>query len=187
MSPGGLEKPRLLDTQRGSGDYRGMTLQDELLANNARYAAEFSGGTLRLRPLRQIAILTCMDSRYTAQGVLGLQLGDSHVIRNAGGRASDDAIRSLVLSSTALGTRHCVVIHHTDCGLLGVTNEELRARVEAASGARPEIDFLPFDDVAASVKEDVATLRACPYFPPEYEVIGFVYEVTTGRLRPVEA
>lgn len=164
-----------------------MTLHDELLANNARYAAEFSAGALRIRPLRQIAILTCMDSRYTAQGVLGLRLGDSHVIRNAGGRASDDAIRSLVLSSTALGTRWCVVIHHTDCGLLGVTNDELRARVEAATGVRPDIDFLPFDDVVASVREDVAMLRACPYFPPDYEVLGFVYDVTAGLLRPVEA
>jgi len=164
-----------------------MTLHDELLANNARYAEEFSAGALRLRPLRQIAILTCMDSRYTAQGVLGLSLGDAHVIRNAGGRASDDAIRSLVLSSTALGTRWCVVIHHTDCGLLGVTNDELQTRVEAASGARPSIDFLPFRDVVSSVRDDVATLRACPYFPPDYQVLGFVYDVTTGLLRSVEA
>lgn len=164
-----------------------MTLQDELLANNARYAEDFSAGALRVRPLRQIAILTCMDSRYTAQGIMGLQLGDSHVIRNAGGRASDDAIRSLVLSSTALGTRWCVVIHHTDCGLLGVTNEELRGRVEAAAGVRPDIDFLPFDDVATSVREDVAVLRACPYFPPDYQVLGFVYDVASGLLRPVEA
>ena len=164
-----------------------MSAHDELLAHNARYAAEFLAGALRIRPLRQIAILTCMDSRYTAQGVLGLSLGDSHVIRNAGGRASDDAIRSLVLSSTALGTRWCVVIHHTDCGLLGVTNDELQARVEAATGVRPDIDFLPFEDAAASVMEDVAALRACPYFPPGYEVLGFVYDVTTGLLRPVEA
>lgn len=164
-----------------------MTLQDELLANNAQYAADFSVGALRLRPLRQIAILTCMDSRFTAQGVLGLNLGDSHVIRNAGGRASEDAIRSLVLSSSALGTRYCVVIHHTDCGLIGVTNEELRTRVENLTGARPEIDFLPFDDVTTSVREDVTTLRACPYFPPGYEVLGFVYDVTSGLLRPVEA
>ena len=161
-------------------------MRDELLGNNARYAAEFSAGALRVRPLRQIAILTCMDSRFTAQGVLGLRLGDSHVIRNAGGRTSDDAIRSLVLSSTALGTRWCVVVHHTDCGLLGVTNDELQARVEAASGVRPDIDFLPFADVASSVKEDVAILRACPYFPPDYQVLGFVYDVTSGLLRPVE-
>lgn len=161
-------------------------MRDELLGNNARYAAEFSAGALRVRPLRQIAILTCMDSRFTAQGVLGLRLGDSHVIRNAGGRASDDAIRSLVLSSTALGTRWCVVVHHTDCGLLGVTNDELQARVEAASGVRPDIDFLPFADVASSVKEDVAILRACPYFPPDYQVLGFVYDVTSGLLRLVE-
>jgi carbonic anhydrase len=163
-----------------------MTLHDELLANNVRYATEFSAGALRVRPLRQIAILTCMDSRFTAQGVLGMQLGDAHVIRNAGGRASEDAIRSLVLSSTALGTRWCVVIHHTDCGLLGVTNEELQSRVETATGVRPNIDFLPFSDVAASVIEDIASLRACPYFPPDYQVLGYTYDVTTGRLTPVE-
>lgn len=166
---------------------RPIDLHAELLANNTRYAEEFAAGDLRVRPLRQIAILTCMDSRYTAQGVLGLRLGDSHVIRNAGGRASGDAIRSLVLSSSVLGTRWCVVIHHTDCGLLGVTNEELQARVEAATGARPAIDFLPFADVVTSVREDLAALRACPYFPPGYQVLGFVYDVTTGRLRPVEA
>lgn len=174
------------DFSASSGDYRGVTLHDELMTNNARYAAEFSAGALRVRPLRQIAILTCMDSRFTAQGVLGMQLGDAHVIRNAGGRASDDAIRSLVLSSTALGTRWCVVIHHTDCGLLGVTNDELRARVEVATGARPDFDFLPIADLESSVREDVAALRACPYFPPDYQVLGFTYEVTTGRLRPVE-
>lgn len=184
MAPG---QTSILDTRAAPGDHRGMTLHDELLANNARYAAEFSAGALRVRPLRQIAILTCMDSRYTAQGVLGLRLGDSHVIRNAGGRASDDAIRSLVLSSTALGTRWCVVIHHTDCGLLGVTNDDLRARVEATTGVRPDIDFLPFEDVASSVQEDVAVLRACPYFPPDYEVLGFIYDVASGVLSPVEA
>lgn len=163
-----------------------MTLHDELLANNARYAADFSAGELRVRPLRQIAILTCMDSRFTAQGVMGMQLGDTHVIRNAGGRASDDAIRSLVLSSSVIGTRWCIVIHHTDCGLFGVTNDEIRDRVEAATGSRPAIDFLPFEDVARSVTEDVAALRACPFFPPDYEVLGFIYEVTTGKLHPVE-
>ena len=162
------------------------TLHDELMANNARYAAEFSAGGLRVRPVRQIAILTCMDSRFTAQGVLGMQLGDAHVIRNAGGRASADAIRSLVLSSTVLGTRWCVVIHHTNCGLEAVTNDELRDRVQAATGARPDIDFLPIEDVVSSVSEDIAVLRACPYFPPDYQVLGFVYEVTTGRLIPVE-
>jgi carbonic anhydrase len=162
------------------------TLLDELLANNARYSEGFSGGALRVRPLRQIAILTCMDSRFTAQGVLGLELGDSHVIRNSGGRASEDAIRSLILSSAVLGTRWCVVIHHTDCGLHQATNDQLRDRVEAVSGARPEIDFLPFEDVARSVREDIEALRGCPYFPPDYEVMGFVYDVTTGRLQPVE-
>ena len=128
-----------------------------------------------------------MDSRYTAQGTLGLQLGDAHVIRNAGGRVTDDAVRSLVLSAAALGTRACLVIHHTNCGLYRVTNEALAERVEAVAGTRPNIDFLPFDDLKSGVREDVARLRACPYLPPDYEVLGFLYDVETGRLQPVDA
>lgn len=162
-----------------------MDLVEELLANNQQYVAGFTAADLRLRPVRQIAILTCMDSRYTAQGVLGLGLGDAHVIRNAGGRATDDAIRSLVLSAALLGTRRCIVIHHTNCGLYDTTNDALHERVREASGNKPSMDFLPFTDVEASVSEDVERLRGCPYFPPDYEVYGFVYDVQTGRLRPV--
>ena len=96
-----------------------MTLADDLLAANASYRDGFDNADLQLRPLRHLAILTCMDSRYTAQGVLGLSLGDAHVIRNAGGRVTEDAIRSLSLSAALLGTRACVIIHHSDCGLFG--------------------------------------------------------------------
>ncbi|MSQ31489.1 MAG: carbonic anhydrase [Dehalococcoidia bacterium] len=127
-----------------------------------------------------------MDSRYTAQGVLGLLLGDAHVIRNAGGRVTEDAIRSLTLSAALLGTRTCVVIHHTDCGLLGRTDEELRQRVADVSGTRATFGFLPFTDLAQSVRDDVAAPRASPYFPPEYEVLGLTYDVRSGLLAPVE-
>ncbi|MEX2446545.1 MAG: carbonic anhydrase, partial [Dehalococcoidia bacterium] len=130
---------------------------EAFLARNAEWSRDFAGGGLDVRPRRRMAILTCMDSRYTAQGVLGVALGDAHVIRNAGGRVTDDAVRSLVLSAHALGTRGCVVIHHTRCGLHGTTDEALRARVEEATGEDASgIDFLPFADTAESVREDVA-------------------------------
>ncbi len=163
-----------------------MGLSERLLAANDAYVRGFTATGLQVRPLARLAILTCMDSRYTAQGVLDFQLGEVHVIRNAGGRVTDDAIRSLVLSAALLGTRACVVIHHTNCGLFGATNEALRAAVRDASGVLPDIDFLPIADLEASVREDVAALRAVPYFPTDYEVLGFTYSVDTGRLSPVE-
>ncbi|MBM3140711.1 MAG: carbonic anhydrase [Chloroflexi bacterium] len=163
-----------------------MTLIDEIFEANRRYAAAFEAGALGVRPRRGIAILTCMDARYTAQAALGFALGDVHVIRNAGGRATPDALRSLVLSAAFLGTRRCIVVHHTNCGLYGRTNQELAAAVREVSGATPEIDFLPFADVEQSVRDDVATVRASAYLPDGYEVIGFVYDVRTGRVSLVE-
>ncbi len=161
----------------------------ELLDGNEQFAASFATAGragLQVQPRRRTAVLTCMDSRYTAQGVTGLEPGDAHVIRNAGGRATDDALRSLILSASLLGTRRCVVIHHTDCGIFDTGNEYLRDRVAEVTGVAPEIDFLPFSDLEASVREDVEILRASPYFPPDYEVLGFVYDVRTGRLTPVD-
>jgi carbonic anhydrase len=164
-----------------------LSLTDDLLRANERYATEqFTGADLQVRPLRHIAILTCMDSRYTAQGVMGLALGDAHVIRNAGGRVTEDAIRSLVLSAALLGTRACVVIHHSDCGLFGQSDEELRQRVAEVAGARATFGFLPFHDLEQSVRDDLHALQASPYFPPDYEIIGFTYDVRTGRLNHIE-
>lgn len=163
-----------------------MSLAEELLHANERWREGFSASDLQVRPLRELAILTCMDSRFTAQGVLGLGLGDAHVIRNAGGRVTEDAIRSLTLSAALLGTRACVVIHHSDCGLFGRSDEELRQRVAETSGARATFGFLPFADLEASVRDDVAALRASPYFPAEYEVLGFTYDVRTGQLGLVD-
>lgn len=164
-----------------------MSLTEDLLRANERYAAEqFNGSDLQVRPLKQLAILTCMDSRYTAQGVMGLALGDAHVIRNAGGRVTEDAIRSLVISAALLGTRACVVIHHSDCGLFGRSDEELRQRVAEVAGVRATFGFLPFEDLEQSVRDDLHALQASPYFPPDYEIVGFTYDVRTGRLTPVE-
>lgn len=163
-----------------------MSLTDDLLAANAVYREGFDAADLQLRPLKQLAILTCMDSRYTAQGILGFSMGDVHVIRNAGGRVTEDVVRSLSISAALLGTRGCIVVHHTNCGLLGRTDEELRARVADASGARAPFGFLGFEDLEQSVRDDVAALRAIPYFPPEYQILGFTYDVQTGRLQVVE-
>lgn len=175
----------MTDNAEGSGPVLDAGV---FIAANAEWVRDFSWGGLAVRPSRQMTILTCMDSRYTAQGVLGVALGEAHVIRNAGGRATDDAIRSLVLSAHALGTRGCVLIHHTNCGLHNTTNEAIRKRVTEATGEdASHIDFLPFADVAESVREDVAALRACPLLPVDYQVLGFVYDVTTGQLELIEA
>ncbi len=161
------------------------SLADELIAANARYREGFDASHLQVRPLRQIAVLTCMDSRYTSQGIMGLSLGDAHVIRNAGGRVTEDVIRSLTVSAALLGTHTCVVVHHSDCGLSGRSDEEIRARVADASGARAPFGFLPFTNLEQSVRDDVAALRAIPYFPPDYTILGVTYDVRTGELRAV--
>ena len=163
-----------------------MTLSEELLEANARYRESFDASELQVQPLRHLAVLTCMDSRYTAQGIMGFSLGDVHVIRNAGGRVTEDVVRSLSISAALLGTRGCIVIHHSNCGLLGRSDEELRTRVAEASGARAPFGFLGFEDLEQSVRDDVAALRAIPYFPPDYEIVGFTYDVRTGTLGLVE-
>ncbi|HXF72425.1 MAG TPA: carbonic anhydrase [Actinomycetota bacterium] len=165
-----------------------MTVLRELLDANARYADAFDRGNLPGPPAKRLAVLTCMDARLDPLRFLGLDLGDAHVIRNAGGRASDDALRSLVISSHLLGTRECVVIHHTDCGMLTFTNEDLRRRLEEETGEdASSIDFLPFRDLEESVREDVRRIAGSPFIPGDVTVSGFVYDVRTGRLRQVEA
>jgi carbonic anhydrase len=159
---------------------------DEFLAANARYAATFGKGDLPVRPVRRTAVLACMDARIDPAKALGLEEGDAHVIRNAGGRASEDAIRSLVISHVLLGTREFVVIHHTECGMMNFTNEELREQIARDVGADASgIDFLPFGDLDESVREDVATIRSSPLIPGEIAVRGFVYDVRSGWLREV--
>jgi carbonic anhydrase len=163
-----------------------MSALDEVLAANARYAAGFTKGGLPAPPARRFAVLTCMDARLDPAKAFGLEEGDAHVVRNAGGRASDDAIRSLVISYKLLGTRHFLVIHHTDCGMLTFTNEELRASLRRDLGADASgIDFLPFSDLEESVRADVATLRASPLLPKDIPIDGLIYDVRTGRLRAV--
>lgn len=162
-----------------------MSVTDELLDANAAYAAHFTHGDLPLPPARHVAIVTCMDARLIPSKALGLAEGDAHVIRNAGGRARD-ALRSLIISQRLLGTNEVVVIHHTDCGMLTFTNEQLRSQVRRELDVDVSaVDFLPFADLDESVREDVAFLRATPLIPADIPIRGFVYDVRSGRLHEV--
>ncbi len=163
-----------------------MSAFDDFLAACGSYAAAFDRGDLPMPPRRQVAVLTCMDARLHPSQFLGLDLGDAHVIRNAGGRASDDAIRSLVISQRLLGTREIVVIHHTDCGMLTFTNEQLAAKIQQDLGVEVgEQDFLPFADLEQSVRDDVAILRQSPLIPKDIPISGAIYDVRSGELRDV--
>jgi carbonic anhydrase len=163
-----------------------MTLMEHLLHANTIYAATFNMGGLPRSPRLQLAILTCMDSRIDPDRILGLQEGDAHVIRNAGGRASEDAIRSLVISYRLLGTQEFVVIHHTDCGMQKITNDVMREELLRDLGADvSHVDFLPIADPDETVRGDVAAIRNSPMVRDDINVSGFVYDVYTGRLRQV--
>jgi carbonic anhydrase len=150
------------------------------------FHASFVSNHRSASPERHLVVVTCMDARLDLFRLLGLDIGDAHILRNAGGRVTDDVVRSLVLSSHALGTREVLVIHHTGCGLFDTTNDEIRSTVQAATGMRPDhIDFLPFDDVRASVENDVGVVRACALLPAEMAVWGAVYDVESGTLTRV--
>jgi len=159
---------------------------DRMVEANEEFAGGFDQGGLPMPPARATAILTCMDARLHPAKFLGLGIGDAHVIRNAGGRASEDAVRSLIISSRLLGTREFAVIHHTDCGMLTFSNDDLREKLAAETGAdASRIDFLPFGDLEQSVRDDVATITASPFIDADIPVSGFVYDVASGRLSPV--
>jgi len=163
-----------------------MSVAQEFQKANDAYASSFSKGDLPMPPARHVAVLTCMDARLDPARFLGLEVGDAHVIRNAGGRASEDAIRSLAISQQLLGTNEVVVIHHTDCGMLTFSNEDLRKKLKQELNANAEhIDFLPFKDLEQSVRDDVATIKNSPLLLKNIEVSGFIYDVKSGRLLPV--
>ena len=161
-----------------------MPVTDEFLRANEQYASHFIKGDLPAPPGRQVAVVTCMDARLDPARFLGLEEGDAHVIRNAGGRA-DDAIRSLVISQQLLGTREIVVIHHTDCGMLSFTDDQLRRKVRDELGADTDVPFLSFPDLEQSVWDDVGALRASPLLLKDIPIRGLIYDVHTGRLREV--
>jgi len=164
-----------------------MTVTDELIAANARYANDFDKGDLPLPPARRVAVLACMDARLDPARVLGLAEGDAHVIRNAGGVASDDAIRSLTISQRLLGTREIVVIHHTDCGMETFSDDQLKDVIVAETGQRPAFAFEAFPDARADVTQTIRRIRTSPFVPHTDAVRGFVYDVRTGTLEEVSA
>lgn len=164
-----------------------MTRFDEFVEANKEYAASFDRGDAPVPPARKVAVVTCMDARLHPEDFLGLDVGDAHVIRNAGGRVSDDAVRSLVISERLLGTEEIVVIHHTDCGMLTFSNEDLTAKIKEDLGVDTTgRDFLPFSDLEQSVRDDVEILRNSNLIPDDITVTGAIYDVETGKIREVE-
>jgi carbonic anhydrase len=162
-----------------------MSVTDEFLANNERYAASFDPGDLPLAPGKKVAVVACMDARLNPYAILGLQEGDAHVIRNAGGVVTDDEIRSLAISQRLLGTEEIILIHHTDCGMLTFRDDEFKAQVQSDTGIKPEWAVEAFSDLDDDVRQSIARIKANPFIPHKDSVRGFVYEVETGRLREV--
>ncbi len=162
-----------------------MSSTDDLLANNDAYVDAFDKGDLPLPPATKTAIVACMDARLNVYGALGLSEGDAHVIRNAGGVVTDDAIRSLAISQRLLGTEEIILIHHTGCGMLTFTDDEFKRSLEEDTGIRPEWAAEAFPDLDADVRQSIARIQASPFIPRKDSVRGFVYEVETGRLREV--
>jgi carbonic anhydrase len=164
-----------------------MSVTDQLLQNNEAYAGSFKKGDLPLPPAKHVAVLACMDARLDVHKILGLQEGDAHVIRNAGGVATDDAIRSLVISQRLLGTKEIVLIHHTDCGMLTFKDDQVKGQIESEVGIRPAFALEAFGDLEQDVKQSIARIKASPFIPNKSSVRGFVYDVHTGRLNEVGA
>ncbi|MFD2420717.1 beta-class carbonic anhydrase [Amycolatopsis pigmentata] len=162
-----------------------MSVTDELLANNARYAENFTG-PLPLPPAKGVAVLACMDARLNVYGALGLKEGEAHVIRNAGGVVTEDEIRSLAISQRLLGTREIILIHHTDCGMLTFTDDGFKRDIEAETGIKPAWAAEAFPDPAADVRQSIARIKASPFIPHTDSVRGFVFDVATGKLGEVK-
>jgi carbonic anhydrase len=162
-----------------------MSVTDELLKNNETYAASFDKADLPLPPAKKVAVLACMDARLNPYGALGLQEGDAHVIRNAGGVVTDDEIRSLAISQNLLGTEEIILIHHTDCGMLTFTDEQFAQKLQDETGETPEWSANAFPDLDGDVRDSIARIKESPFIPNKDSVRGFVYEVETGKLREV--
>lgn len=162
-----------------------MSVTDDLLQNNKVYAESFDKGDLPLPPAKSVAVVACMDARLNVYGMLGLQEGDAHVIRNAGGVITDDEIRSLAISQRLLGTREIILIHHTDCGMLTFSDDELKQQIQEDVGMKPHFSMESFSDLEEDVRQSIARIHASPFIPNKESVRGFVYEVETGRLREV--
>jgi carbonic anhydrase len=162
-----------------------MSAADELLANNESYASSFDKSELAAAPSKKVAVIACMDARLNVYDLLGLNEGDAHVIRNAGGVVTDDAIRSLAISQRLLGTEEIVLIHHTECGMLTFTDDAFKAEIEADTGIRPTWAAEAFDDLDRDVRQSIARIKASPFISGKDAVRGFVYDVKTGKLNEV--
>jgi carbonic anhydrase len=162
-----------------------MSVTDDLLANNERYAEAYSG-PLPLPPSAHLAVVACMDARLNVYAILGLADGQAHVIRNAGGVVTDDEIRSLTISQRLLGTTEIVLIHHTDCGMLTFTDDDFKASIEQDTGIKPAWAAEAFPDLDDDVRQSIARIKASPFIPHKDAVRGFVFDVTSGKLREVK-
>jgi len=163
-----------------------MSATDDLLQNAEAYAESFDKGDLPMPPGRKIAVLACMDARLNVYGLLGLQEGDAHVIRNAGGVVTEDEIRSLAISQRLLGTEEIILIHHTDCGMLTFTDDEFKASIQEDTGIKPAWAVESFSDLDTDVRQSLARIKESPFIPKKDAIRGFVYEVETGKLREVQ-
>jgi carbonic anhydrase len=162
-----------------------MTSTDDLLRNATAYAASFDRGDLPLPPAKKVAVLACMDARLNPYGVLGLSEGDAHVIRNAGGVVTDDAIRSLAISQHLLGTEEIILIHHTECGMLTFSDDDFKAKLQDETGLKPAWAVECFGDLDTDVRQSIARIKASAFIPRKDSVRGFVYDVADGSLREV--
>jgi carbonic anhydrase len=163
----------------------GMSVIDELLRNNEGYAQSFDQGDLPIPPAKKVAVVACMDARLDVHAILGLGIGEAHVIRNAGGVITDDAIRSLAISQRLLGTEEVLLIHHTGCGMLTFTDDSFRSDIQSETGIKPPWSPESFTDLDDDVRSSIGRIKASPFVPHKDAVRGFVYEVETGRLREV--
>jgi carbonic anhydrase len=162
-----------------------MSVTEELLHNNEAYAESFEKGDLPLPPARAVAVVACMDARLDVHKILGLEEGDAHVIRNAGGVITDDEVRSLTISQRLLGTREVILIHHTDCGMLTFSDDEFKAQIHEEVGLKPHFSMESFSDLEEDVRQSVARIQASAFIPHKESVRGFIYEVESGWLREV--
>jgi carbonic anhydrase len=162
-----------------------VSVTDELLENNEAFAASYDQGELPMPPARKVAVIACMDARLNVYAALGLQIGDAHVIRNAGGVVTEDEIRSLAISQRLLGTEEIILIHHTDCGMLTFTDDEFKQSILEDVGIKPEWAAESFPDLDDDVRQSIARVKASPFIPRKESVRGFVYDVATGKLREV--
>jgi len=162
-----------------------MSTTDQLIAANASYAESFTNGDLPLPPARKVAILACMDARLDPAAVLGLSNGDAHVIRNAGGVVTEDAIRSLVISQRLLGTREIVLLHHTDCGMVTFSDDAVKQQITDDVGIRPSFAFEAFPDAHEDIRQSIARLTSSPFLIDNQQIRGFVYSVEHGTIEEV--